>query len=90
MKSISLVVLALVNNASAIKVGESWNPAESRKLFEESVGAASATVAKEVSDENRRVAANRLLDDNDIRETFNEKARVRAGRVAMMRGGPPS
>jgi len=28
------------------------------------------------------------LDDNDIRETFNEKARVTAGRVAMMRGGP--
>jgi len=28
------------------------------------------------------------LNDNDVRETFNEKARVTAGRVAMMRGGP--
>jgi len=28
------------------------------------------------------------LNDNDVRETFNEKARVTAGRVAMERGGP--
>ena len=30
------------------------------------------------------------MDYNDIRETFNEKARVTAGRVAMERGGPSS
>jgi hypothetical protein len=29
------------------------------------------------------------LNDQDIRDTFNEMASVRAGRVAMMRGGPP-
>ena len=34
-------------------------------------------------------AANKKLNDQDIVDTFNEKARVRAGRVAMMRGGPP-
>ena len=28
------------------------------------------------------------MNDNDVRETFNEKARVTAGRVAMERGGP--
>ena len=88
MKSISIVVLALVNNTSAIKLTESWTPKESRALFEKSVAEAAATVAEENSSENRRVAANRLLDDNDIRETFNEKARVTAGRVAMERGGP--
>ena len=27
-------------------------------------------------------------DIEDIRETFNEKARVRAGQIAMQRGGP--
>ena len=81
MKSISLVVLALVNNTSAIKLGESWNPKESRKLFEESRAAASATVAKEVADESRRTAATALLNSNDIRETFNEKSRVTAGRI---------
>ena len=49
---------------------------------------AAKLVAEERSSENRRVAAIRLLDDNDIRETFNEKARVRAGQIAMQRGGP--
>jgi len=28
------------------------------------------------------------LNDNDVRETFNEKARVTAGQIAMQRGGP--
>jgi len=65
-----------------------WNPSKSRAVFEKSVNAAANTVANEVSIENKRVAANRLLDDNDIRETFNEKARVRAGQIAMQRGGP--
>ena len=66
-----------------------WNPADSRKLFEKSVQEAADTVAKERSSEARRVAANKLLNHNDNVDTFNEKARVRAGRVAMMRGGPP-
>jgi hypothetical protein len=52
------------------------------------VADAAKLVAEERSSENRRVSANRLLDDNDIRETFNEKARVRAGQIAMQRGGP--
>jgi len=30
------------------------------------------------------------LNNNDIRQTFDEKARVRAGQVAMQRGGPSS
>jgi len=46
-------------------------------------------VAQEKSIEAKRTAATKLLNDNDVRETFNEKARVRAGRVAMTRGGPP-
>ena len=65
-----------------------WNPAESRKVFDASVKAAAATVAAENAIEAKRTAATKLLNDNDVRETFNEKARVTAGRVAMMRGGP--
>jgi len=67
-----------------------WNPAESRKVFEKSVAEAAKTVATEKSIEAKRTAATKLLNDNDVRETFNEKARVTAGRVAMMRGGPPA
>ena len=65
-----------------------WNPSKSRDVFNTHVAEAAKVVATENSQENSRVAANRLLDNNDIRETNNEMARVRAGRVAMMRGGP--
>jgi hypothetical protein len=34
MKTLSLAVLALVNNVSAIQIGETWTPEQSRKLFE--------------------------------------------------------
>jgi hypothetical protein len=28
------------------------------------------------------------MDKQNVKDTFDEKARVRSGRVAMMRGGP--
>jgi len=37
MKSLSLAILALVNNVSAVKLDETWTPKESRALFEKSV-----------------------------------------------------
>ena len=67
-----------------------WNPAESRRVFDAHVKTASAVVAQENKIEAERTAATALLNANDIRETFNEKARVRAGQIAMQRGGPPS
>jgi len=70
------------------KAPEVWNPAKSRKVFEDHVKTAAEVVATENSIEAQRTAATKLLNDNDVRETFNEKARVTAGRVAMMRGGP--
>ena len=81
MKSLSIAVLALVNNASAIKIAESWTPADSRALFEKQVAEAARVVATEHSIENKRTAATALLNANDIRETFTEKARVTAGQI---------
>ena len=76
--------------ASLVQKGDGpWNPQKSRELFEKQVKEAANVVANENSSEARRTAANRKLNNQDIVDTFNEKARVRAGRVAMMRGGPP-
>jgi hypothetical protein len=65
------------------KAPSPWNPAESRKVFDAHVKSAAAVVAEEHRIENARTAATALLNENDIRETFNEKARVRAGQIAM-------
>jgi hypothetical protein len=52
-------------------------------VFDEHVKTAATVVAEERRIEAARTAATKLLNDNDIRETFNEKARVRAGQIAM-------
>lgn len=63
-------------------------PDESRATFEKHRNTASTVVAKENADEARRTTE--IAADNDLRtkNTFSKKAHDRAGRVAMMRGGP--
>lgn len=65
------------------------NPDSNRATFEKSVSSAAATVAKQQAFEAKKTADVASRDAANVKDTFNEKARVRAGRVAMMRGGPP-
>lgn len=63
-------------------------PDESRKIFEAHVAEAAAVVKTENSIENKRTTQIAKMDAQNIKDTSNESARVRSGRVAMMRGGP--
>jgi len=66
-----------------------YTPESNRSTFDKSVSAAAATVAKQQAFEAKKTADVASRDAANVKDTFNEKARVRAGRVAMMRGGPP-
>jgi len=65
------------------------NPDGNRAIFEKQVAEASATVATQNKFETTKTLDVATRDNANVKDTFNEKARVRAGRVAMMRGGPP-
>ena len=67
---------------------ERETPDESRKIFEQHVKDAAAVVKTENSQEAARTTQIAKMDAQNIKDTFNEKARVRSGRVAMTRGGP--
>ena len=64
-------------------------PDQSRKSFESQVAEAATTVKTQQGFEATKTADVATRDAANVKDTFNEKARVRAGRVAMMRGGPP-
>lgn len=63
-------------------------PDQSRKSFETHVSEAAKTVATQKKFESDKTADVAKRNNNNVKDTFSEKARVRAGRVAMMRGGP--
>lgn len=63
-------------------------PDESRKVFEQHVAEAANVVKTENSQESTRTTQIAKMDAQNVKDTFDEKARVRSGRVAMMRGGP--
>jgi len=63
-------------------------PDESRKIFEQHVKVAADIVKTENSQENTRTKQIAKMDKQNVKDTFDEKARVRSGRVAMTRGGP--
>ena len=63
-------------------------PDESRKIFEAHVKEAADIVKTENSIENKRTTQIAKMDAQNVKDTFNESARVRSGRVAMTRGGP--
>lgn len=63
-------------------------PDESRKSFEKHVATATSVTTKENADEARRTSEIAAADALDNKNTFHKKAHDRAGRVAMMRGGP--
>ena len=65
-------------------------PDDSRKSFEEHVATAAKTVATQQQFESTKTADVAKRNSANVKDTFNEKRRVRSGRVAMMRGGPPS
>ena len=69
-------------------LAQSETPDESRSSFEKQVAEASATVATQHSFEVTKTADVAKRNAANVKDTFNEKRRVRSGRVAMMRGGP--
>jgi len=68
---------------------KSATPDSNRKVFEKQVAEAATTVATQQKFESVKTADVAKRDAANVSDTFNEKARVTAGRVAMERGGPP-
>lgn len=67
---------------------EKRTPDESRKSFEEHVATAASVVATQQGFEATKTADVAKRNAANVKDTFDEKRRVRSGRVAMMRGGP--